>query len=301
MVCAFGVVSVLSVSCGLVYLGDEQVNDFESDQLGVFPGGAWVDIEERVVNNPTPAPTMLVIETTGADGSPTRAAQSVQVPGTNGMFVEIEDAPSHHFEIDLRVDSPTQGNSWAMAVGLIKDVGRGDVNLNTQAVVYTWFDRRMYLYVTQGQDIPGTVNLRLPNFLYEIGTWYRVVIDADARNGVITATVLDGATGAELTTRTHTATQWNIERGRFDAYAVFDGEPSGATSGVQATVDNVLYSPVFNCPVDFTADGELSFFDVSAFLTAYNAQDLSADLSADGVLNFFDISLFLGLYSAGCP
>ena len=188
-----------------------------------------------------------------------------------------------------------------MAVGLIQDVGRGDVNFNTQAVVYTWVDRRMYLYVTQGQDIPGTVNLRLPDFQYEIGTWYRVMIDADGRNGVIKATVLDGVTGAELTTRTHTAAQWVIERGRFDAYAVFDGEPNSAQVGLQATVDNVSYQPVFSCPADFTADGALNFFDVSAFLTAYNAQDLSADLSEDGLLNFFDVSLFLGLYSAGCP
>lgn len=301
MVSVFGIASMLMVSGGMVCLGDVQVNDFESDQIGVFPGGSWVDIEQRVVSNPTPAPTMLVIETTGVDGNHTLAAQSVQAEGTSGMFVEIEDAPSHRFEIDLRVDSPTQTNSWAMAVGLIQDVGRGDVNLNTQAVVYTWFDRRMYLYVTQGQDIPGTVNLRLPNFQYEIGTWYRVVIDADGRNGVITATVLDGGTGAELTSRTHTATQWVIDRGRFDAYAVFDGEPNSAPGGLQATIDNVMYEPVFNCPVDFTGDGALDFFDVSGFLTAYLAADPRADFSGDGSFNFFDVSLFLAFYAAGCP
>lgn len=47
--------------------------------------------------------------------------------------------------------------------------------------------------------------------------------------------------------------------------------------------------------------GELSFFDVSAFLTAYNSTDPSADLNNDGQFNFFDVSLFLGAYSAGCP
>jgi hypothetical protein len=47
--------------------------------------------------------------------------------------------------------------------------------------------------------------------------------------------------------------------------------------------------------------GELNFFDVSAFLTAYNAGDLSVDFNGDGMLNFFDVSAFLVAYNAGCP
>ena len=301
MMDAISLTAVIALSQGLVCLDDGIVSDFESEQAGMFPSGAWVDIQERVVNNPTPAPTMLVTETIDAEGNPTLAAQSGVAAGTNGMFTPIEDAPSHRFEIDLRVDSPTLTNSWAMAVGLIKDIGRGDVNLNTQAVVYTWFDQRMYLFITQGFDIPGTVKLRLPNFIYEIGTWYRIVIDADARNGIITATVLDGETGAQLTSRTHNATQWNVERGRFDAYAVFDGEAANATFGLQASVDNVFYQPILVCPADFTDDDVLDFADVSAFITAYVSQDPRADFTNDGVFDFADVSLFLGAFSSGCP
>lgn len=55
------------------------------------------------------------------------------------------------------------------------------------------------------------------------------------------------------------------------------------------------------CIADFTNDGVLNFFDVSAFLTAYNAMHPSADLNNDAMLNFFDVSTFLGAYSAGCP
>lgn len=55
------------------------------------------------------------------------------------------------------------------------------------------------------------------------------------------------------------------------------------------------------CPADFTGDGVLDFFDVSAFLGAYNANDASADLTGDGQFNFFDVSEFLSLYNAGCP
>ena len=55
-------------------------------------------------------------------------------------------------------------------------------------------------------------------------------------------------------------------------------------------------------PADFAEPyGELSFFDVSAFLTAYNAMDAAADLNDDGMFNFFDVSAFLTAYGAGCP
>jgi hypothetical protein len=55
------------------------------------------------------------------------------------------------------------------------------------------------------------------------------------------------------------------------------------------------------CVADFTGDGMLDFFDVSAFLGAYSGQDPIADLTGDGVFNFFDVSAFLNAYSAGCP
>ena len=55
------------------------------------------------------------------------------------------------------------------------------------------------------------------------------------------------------------------------------------------------------CPADLSADGELNFFDVSAFLGAFSMQDPIADFSNDGVFNFFDVSAFLIAFSAGCP
>jgi hypothetical protein len=55
------------------------------------------------------------------------------------------------------------------------------------------------------------------------------------------------------------------------------------------------------CPADLTGDGTLNFFDVSAFLSAYNTMNPVADFTGDGVFNFFDVSAFLGAYNAGCP
>ncbi len=56
------------------------------------------------------------------------------------------------------------------------------------------------------------------------------------------------------------------------------------------------------CLADFNNDGLVNFFDISAFIAAYNIQDPSADIAAPfGVWNFFDISTFIGAYNAGCP
>ncbi len=55
------------------------------------------------------------------------------------------------------------------------------------------------------------------------------------------------------------------------------------------------------CLPDINGDGDLNFFDISAFLSAFNASDPVADFNGDGDFNFFDISDFLGAFSAGCP
>lgn len=55
------------------------------------------------------------------------------------------------------------------------------------------------------------------------------------------------------------------------------------------------------CPADFTGDGKLNFFDVSAFLNAFAASEPAADLNNDGLHNFFDVSDFLNEFTQGCP
>lgn len=51
---------------------------------------------------------------------------------------------------------------------------------------------------------------------------------------------------------------------------------------------------------DLDQNGYLDFFDGSAFLGAFTAQDQIADYTGDGVFDFFDISAFLSAYNAGC-
>jgi subtilisin-like proprotein convertase family protein len=57
------------------------------------------------------------------------------------------------------------------------------------------------------------------------------------------------------------------------------------------------------CPADLDAPfGVLNFFDLSAYLALYSAQDPRADLAVpNGVFNFFDVSAYLASYNAGCP
>ena len=75
----------------------------------------------------------------------------------------------------------------------------------------------------------------------------------------------------------------------------------------ELTVDELAFlrvnipPPPGLCPADLNDDGALDFFDVSAFLTAYNAMDPVADFNSDGMFNFFDVSAFLSTFNAGCP
>ncbi len=56
------------------------------------------------------------------------------------------------------------------------------------------------------------------------------------------------------------------------------------------------------CPGDVNNDGVLDYFDISAYIGHFSANDPRADYSGqDGVFDFFDVSNFLDAYNAGCP
>ncbi|MCA9276515.1 MAG: hypothetical protein KDA29_10860 [Phycisphaerales bacterium] len=86
-----------------------------------------------------------------------------------------------------------------------------------------------------------------------------------------------------------------IEDGRFRGYAW------GENIGWINLDDDTIYVGLNNCPADLNGDGMLNFFDVSAFLGAYNAMDPAADFTGDGLFNFFDVSAFLIAFNSGCP
>ncbi|MBO6512451.1 MAG: hypothetical protein JJ974_00610 [Phycisphaerales bacterium] len=55
------------------------------------------------------------------------------------------------------------------------------------------------------------------------------------------------------------------------------------------------------CQPDYNGDGQLDFFDISAFLTLVSNNDLTADINVDGFIDFFDVSAFLAAFANGCP
>lgn len=75
---------------------------------------------------------------------------------------------------------------------------------------------------------------------------------------------------------------------------------AGQSNGLSAGITQRLGDCV-SCPADLNDDGVLDFFDVSAFLDAFNRSDPIADFTRDGLLDFFDTSAFLSAYNAGCP
>lgn len=55
------------------------------------------------------------------------------------------------------------------------------------------------------------------------------------------------------------------------------------------------------CAADLDGNGSLDFFDVSAFLTAFGANEPTGDFDGSGTWDFFDVSGFLTAFNAGCP
>ncbi len=91
-----------------------------------------------------------------------------------------------------------------------------------------------------------------------------------------------------------------LEEDEFGEKVALWGSVAAITSGDE--VGRVyLYELGCSCPADFTGDGVLNFFDVSAFLQAFTTQDPAADFTGDGNFDFFDIGQFIGLFGAGCP
>ncbi|MBL4698318.1 MAG: hypothetical protein JKX70_05750, partial [Phycisphaerales bacterium] len=72
----------------------------------------------------------------------------------------------------------------------------------------------------------------------------------------------------------------------------------------EMNLEEILLSHETNEPcslADINADGNLNFFDISAFIELLNAQDPAADFTNDGNWNFFDVAVFLGAFAEGCP
>ncbi len=87
----------------------------------------------------------------------------------------------------------------------------------------------------------------------------------------------------------------------------FSCDPKGTAFYAQIAL-SLFADPAAACPADLfppgAPDGQLNFFDLSAYLGLFNAQDPAADFfpaGGDGQFNFFDVSAYLAAFNAGCP
>lgn len=275
-------------------------DNFEGETPDTFPSNQWVDMLERAVNTASD-PTMIVVETIGPDGNPTRALQSVQANGTNGFFKDVADASIHELTMDVRIDAiPTPSTGWPVGLGFVRYSGSGDINANPQIVLYSWTTRHWNFFIAPMEGRPA-LDLRMSGPRYTVGRWYTAWVRLNSETGQIDAQIRDPQSGEVLNSISHTYAGWDPQIDRFDSVVFFDGDQMTTPEQSQATVDNIVYTPTERCAADLVADGELNFFDVSIFLASFNKQDPIADFNNDGEFTFFDVSAFLQAYNAGCP
>jgi hypothetical protein len=218
-------------------------DDFESYEVGSFPGGQWHDIFGRSVGSSAEAPTMSIIETTDAHGNATRAAQTHREGGTNGLYADIDDSSIHNLSMDVRIDAmPTANTGWPVGVGYSRYSGEGDVNANPHAVIYAWAGRVWNLFIKPGEG-RDPVDLRITGSNFTVGTWYNVSLNVNSETGEFQAEIHNAETGNLVNSLTHTYVGWDSSVDRFNSITVFDGGNESSPSQSQSTIDNIDYTP----------------------------------------------------------
>lgn len=134
-----------------------------------------------------------------------------------------------------------------------------------------------------------------------------LVVEFSTNNGVSWTPVETVGTGSGWTTVEHRVSDFVPTGGTLMVRFTSSDNPNTyvTESGVDAfKVYDVWCLP--NCPADLfpgeVGDGVLDFHDVVTFLSNYNNQYYPADFAEPfGVYNYFDVAAFLTAYNAGCP
>lgn len=92
----------------------------------------------------------------------------------------------------------------------------------------------------------------------------------------------------------------DLPPGQYYIGTIVDTSDNELSTGNNSIADTDTIT-VIECLPDLTGDGQINFFDVSAFLAAFNNMTATGDWNNDGQWNFFDVSAFLAAFTAGCP
>lgn len=137
-----------------------------------------------------------------------------------------------------------------------------------------------------------------------VGAWHRS--EAATEAGAVYRFELD-ATGVLLSSEKYVASDGSEDAFLGSSVTIDDnGDVIAGAPEDNTIVQNGGAAYVFSvgepgCPADLNGDGTLNFFDVSAFLVAFQSQAPAGDFNSDGAYNFFDVSAFLTSFNAGCP
>lgn len=118
----------------------------------------------------------------------------------------------------------------------------------------------------------------------------------------------DGTLTVELINGFDPADYWNTSivqadggiTGRFDTIVASEPIDTRLTIRARYLPDEIRVGAVCKPDIDF--NGLVNFFDITAFIALFNAEDPDADIAAPfGAWNFFDIAAYIGQFNAGCP
>lgn len=206
------------------------------------------------------------------------------------------------------VDSDSDGVGDGPIATLDRDFdGIPDADLDSDGLFDWSWGVRFFQPGTADQDGDGVIDGDIADSFHSIGVGFGAPDGSAVDNGdgnwtwVIDTTGIDAGTGQEDRFAFY-GPNGNQYLGGF-WFGGLNCDPDQPDGGYvpAAMFEHQLIGPRGNiicCPPDRNCDGSLDFFDVSLFLTDFNA---GGDYNGDGSTDFFDVSLFLTDFSSGCP
>tara|TARA_R110002111_G_scaffold159754_1_gene226467 strand:- start:300 stop:1004 length:705 start_codon:yes stop_codon:yes gene_type:complete len=189
------------------------------------------------------------------------------------------------------------GQECFFSLSLDRDLGSTDQNPAGDAGLYSFSDGFEYVISVPDASFEFTITNGVINTFNNAGSGGNIDTFGINANNVSSLTLRDdqGEAFSSDAIPTIIPLLSNFE------LIQFGYNSPGFTPGFIGQVQTFTVSELSTCPADLNNDGSVNFFDVSAFLLAFTANEPIADVNGDGMWNFFDVSLFLQQFTEGCP
>lgn len=283
-----------------------------SNASGTIPAAGSADVTVSINANANSLPNggytgvVYFINTTDHDGDTARPVQ---------LFVGVPERV-YRWNMNSNPGWSTQGQwAWGVPTGGGGEFGNSDPTSGATG-------SRVYGYNLNGDYANNMPEYHLTTTAIDCSNLSRTTlkfqrylnVEQPAYDHAYIRVSNDGTTWTEVWTNSSEITDNSWRQVEYDISAVADGQPSVYIRWTMGTTDSSWRYSGWNiddveiwgvvataCAPDLTGDGVLDFFDVLAFLEAFDNQDPVADFSADGVFDFFDVLEFLDQFANGCP